>query len=225
MKKSLLLTTALMLSLPTWADDTTPLQLGEQFALRSYTGNAIGQVMADVVKADSLGIVVNSSSICSSLAGGAASGFLSRNSNPESLSMSAMSKPDDAAATVAQLKNKAGIAVLFGGQTPPEENAAMVKALLSELAKANYQGPIFLHLAVFAGKMAEKAALSDPAIASYLGNKPNLYAVTVNADAGKALIHQVGFKDGVQASMKVVHEAPMNATWLSLFKRSLVKRA
>lgn len=226
MKRALLLSAVLSLGLPAWASTAdTPLSLGEHFALRSYTGTAIGQVMADVVKADNLGIVVNGSSICSSLAGGAASGFLSRKNANDAVRVSAMTQPGDAAATLAQLKDRSGIAVLFGGQTPPEENLAMVKALFGELAKANYQGPVFLHLAVFAGKMVEKAAQSDAAIAAYLATKPNLYAVTVNADAGKALIHQVAFKDGAQSSVKVVYEAPMNDTWLTLFKRSLLKRA
>lgn len=226
MKHALILSAALIAGVPALANDqSAPLTLGEQFALRSYTGNAIGTILADVLKADSVGIAVNTSSICSSLAGGAASGFVARKPGSNGLRMSTMTKAEDAAATFASLKDQAAIAVLFGGQVPPEENAAMVKALLSELSKANYSGPVFLHLAVFAGRMAEKAAVADPAIAQYLAGKNNVYAITVNADGGKALVHQVAFKDGMQSSARVVSEASMNDNWLTLFKRSLIKRS
>ncbi len=224
LKNALILSTVLMASVPAMANDlSTPLTLGDQFALRSYTGQAIGTVLADVVKAESVGMAANTSSICSSLVGGAASGFVAK--KPGGLRVSTMAKPDDAAATFASLKDQAAIAILFGGQVPPEENAAMVKALLTEMARANYSGPVFLHAAVFGGKMAEKAAVADPAIEKYLAAKQNVFAVTVNAEGGKALIHQVAFKNGMQSSAKVVFEAPMNDQWLTLFKRSLIKRS
>lgn len=226
LKNALVLSAVLMGSLPAMANDlSTPLSLGEQFALRSYTGQAIGAVLANVVKVDSVGIAANTSSICSSLVGGAASGFVAQKPGTNGLRVSTMAKPEDAAATFASLKDQAAVAVLFGGQVPPEENAAMVRALFAELARAQYAGPVFLHVAVFGGKMVEKAALADPAIEKYLAGKHNVFAVTVNGEAGKALVHQVAFKEGMQSSAKVVHEASMNEQWLTLFKRSLVKRS
>jgi hypothetical protein len=37
-------------------------------------------------------------------------------------------------------------------------------------------------------------------------------------------VHQVGFKEGTQSSAQVVFEMPMNDQWLTLVKRSLIKR-
>jgi hypothetical protein len=223
LKNAFVLSAVLMSSVPAMANDlSTPLNLGDQFALRGYTGQAIGTVLADVVKTESVGMAANTSSICSSLVGGAASGFVAK--KPGGLRVSTMAKPDEAAATFASLKDQAAIAILFGGQVSPEENAAMVQALLSEMARANYSGPVFLHAAVFGGKMAEKAAMADPAIEKYLAAKQNVYAISVNPTSAKALVHQVGFKGGTQSSTQVVFEMPMNDQWLTLVKRSLIKR-
>lgn len=207
------------------ADAQKPLNIGEHLALRSYTGQAIGLTLSDVLKAESVGIAVNGSTICTALAGAAAGETTAHLKGKDVMMLGVMNKPEDAASAYANIKDKAVIAVLFGGQTPASENAAMVKALLGELAKANYQGPIFLHLAVWVGKMAEKAASEDAAIAKYLANKDNVYALTVDKNNGKALVHKVSFKGGKQASDKIVHEVAMNETWLDLFKRSLLKRS
>lgn len=226
MKRTLLAATLALSALPSLAADLqTPLNLGEHLALRSYTGQAIGSVFANVLKAESVGFAVNTSSICSALTGAAAGRFVSGNAKNGVMAVAALSKPEDAAAGFASLKDKQAIALMFGGQTSPEENAALVKALLGEMAKADYKGPVFLHLAVWAGKMAEKAAAEDAAIAKYLASKDNIYALSVDKENGKALVHNVSFNEGKQASVKVVHEAAMNEDWLNLFKRSLLKRS
>lgn len=225
MKRTLLAATLALSALPVLASEAqAPLNLGEHLALRSYTGQAIGLTLTNVLKLDSVGFAVNTSSICSTLTGAAAGEVVAHNSEPGAMMIGAFGKPEEAAGAFASIKDKQAIALMFGGQTPPAENAALVKALLGEMAKADYQGPVFLHLAVWAGKLAEKAAAEDAAIAKYLAGKDNIYALTVDKDSGKGLIHNVSFKDGKQASVKIVHEAPMNATWLDLFKRSLVKR-
>lgn len=226
MKRTLLAAALALSTLPVIAADmNTPLNLGEHLALRSYTGQAIGSVLANVLKAESVGFAVNSSSICSTLTGAAAGRFVSGNAKNGVMAIAALSKPEDASAGFASLKNKQAIALMFGGQTPPEENSAMVKALLGEMARADYKGPVFLHLAVWTGKMAEKAAAEDPVIAKYLASKDNVYALTVDKEQGKGLVHNVSFKDGKQASVKVIYEAAMNEDWLNLFKRSLLKRS
>lgn len=52
----------------------------------------------------------------------------------------------------------------------------------------------------------------EAAIAKYLAGKDNIYALTVDKDSGKGQIHNASFKDGKQASAKIMHEAPINAT-------------
>ncbi|MEW6764691.1 MAG: hypothetical protein AB1344_02730 [Pseudomonadota bacterium] len=225
MKRTLIAAALALSTLPVMAGDMQkPLNLGEHLALRSYTGQAIGSVFTNVLKVESAGFAVNTSSICSTLTGAAAGEVVAHNRNTGAMMIGAFGKPEEAAAAFAQLKGKQAIGLMFGGQTPPEENAALVKALLGEMAKADYQGPVFLHLAVWAGKMAEMAAAEDAAIAKYLAGKDNVYALTVDKEKGKGLVHNVSFKDGKQASVKVVHEAAMNDSWLELFKRSQIKR-
>jgi hypothetical protein len=45
------------------AQANPPLTLGEQFALRSYTGQAMGLAITDVIKVKRVGILTNQSSI------------------------------------------------------------------------------------------------------------------------------------------------------------------
>lgn len=105
------------------------------------------------------------------------------------------------------------------------QNYSLTKATLSELAKADYQGAIFYHVAVWAPKMLEKIAAEDAAIKAYLTAKQNMFAVTINPNDGLMLIHQVALKaNGEQASVAVLHQEDMNDSWLNLFKRSLIQR-
>lgn len=227
MIRSLLVSAMLMTTTPVMASELAhpPLSPGEHLTLRSYTGQAIGHALTHTLKAESVGFAVNASTICSSLTGAAAGRVVAdHKSKPHSMLVSVVAKPEDAASAVQSLKNYKAVALMFGGQTPAEENAALVKAMLAELAKAEYAGPVFLHLAVWGGRMAEKAAAEDATIANYLAGKDNLYALTVDKDHGKALIHKVSIKDGKQDSVKLVQEVPMNEEWLTLFKRSLLKR-
>jgi hypothetical protein len=115
-----------------------------------------------------------------------------------------------------------------GGQTAPEVNYALTKNALASLAKSGYQGALFFHLRIWVPGFVGKAAQEDPAIAQYLSRKENLYTVTVNANtvtvdanAGVARVWQVKVEPGRQTTVKEVFSAPMNPTWLSLFKRSL----
>ncbi len=224
--RTLLAATLAASSLSAFAGDVmqTPLTLGEHYTLRSYTGQAIGLTLTNVLKAKTVGYMVNDSSICASLTGAAAGEAVAHNNQDGALLVGALAAPGDAGQVVGTLTGKDVIGLMFGGQTPPQENAALVQATLAALAKADYQGAIFFHLAVWASGMAEKASQADPAIARYLAGKQNLYALTVGKDKGLGLVHQVRFVDGKQASVKIAHEVKMNDAWLNLFKRSLLRR-
>lgn len=197
------------------------LSLGEQYALRSYTGQAMGQVLAEGLKLRSLGVVTNNSSICSSLSGAIGASFLAHTRGDGSLATTSLAKPEDAAAAVASLAGRDGVALVFGGQVSAEDNAAFVKATLQELARSNYPGAIFFHLRVWVPQLPAKVAAEDAAVAAYLSRKNNLHTVTINPQTGKALVHRVQVQAGQQASAQVLQELAMNDTWLTLFKRSL----
>lgn len=201
------------------AQANTPLTLGEQFALRSYTGQAMGLALTDVIKAKRVGVVTNQSSICASLTGAMGGQIVAK--AKEGLQVATMAQPADAGQAYAAIQGQDAVALIFGGQTPVEENYALVKAMLKELAAKDYKGAILLHVRVWLPKMAQRAASEDAQIAQYLANKKNVYTVTVDAAKGKALVHQVSVEGGEQRSVKVLHEVAMNDAWLELFKRSI----
>ncbi|WP_052501385.1 hypothetical protein [Thiomicrospira microaerophila] len=202
-----------------------PLNLGEHFALRTYTGQAVGLALTNQLDIKSLNIVQNTSSICTSLAAAIGAEAVAHNRNNNVYLSIALNEPADAAKQATRMMDKDAVALVFGGQTPAPQNYALAKATLSELAKANYEGAIFYHVAVWAPKMLEKIAAEDAAIKAYLSAKQNMFALTINPNDGMMLIHQVALQaNGEQASVKVLHQAEMNDSWLNLFKRSLIQR-
>lgn len=226
--KSLLKHTLLGLALSTSSlamAAEAPLNLGEHYTLRAYTGQTIGNGLAELLNVKTLGIAENTSSICATLSGAITAEFISENTRNDAVSIAAMSSPEDAAQLNASLLDKDAIALVFGGQVKPADNYALVKATLKTLAQQNYSGAIFFHLAVWAPKMMEKAAAEDTTIANYLSQKTNLYTATINPKKGMVLIHQAALQDGKQASVKILEEVKMNERWLTLFKRSMIKRS
>jgi len=198
---------------------STPLTLGEQFTLRSHTGQAMGLALTDVIKAKSVGIATNASSICASLTGAMGGQIVAKGKG--GLGVASLNSAEDAARAYAAVKDQEAIALIFGGQTPAEENYALVRAMLKELAQNDYQGAVLLHVRVWLPKMAQRAASEDAQIAQYLAGKKNLYTVTVDAQKGRALVHQVSVSADAQRSVRVLHEVAMNDSWLELFKRSI----
>jgi hypothetical protein len=208
--------------------------LGEQFIVRAYAGQLEGMAINNVLKAKTLGIAVNNSTICVSLAGAMAGEFIGHNKAEglaagkkgempaPRLAVVAYTPTLDIAKAASSLTNKDAIALVFGGQLSDADNAASVKATLAELAKAEYKGDIFLHLTVAAKKWVEEAAMGDAAIAAYLAKKDNVYALGVNAEKGMGMVNQMSYKDGKQAVVKAVFETPLNDGFLNLFKRRLV---
>lgn len=202
-----------------------PLNLGEHFALRTYTGQAVGLALTNQLNIKSLNIVQNTSSICTSLAAAIGAEAVAHNRDNNVYLSIAVNEPDDVANQAARIMDKEAVALVFGGQTPAPQNYALTKATLSELAKADYEGAIFYHVAVWAPKMLEKIAAEDATIKAYLAAKQNMFAVTINPNDGLMLIHQVALNaNGEQASVAVLHQEDMNDSWLNLFKRSLIKR-
>jgi len=217
---------ASMLALSSMAASAqTPLDLGEQLTLRTYTGQAVGLSVIKDLNIKTMTLVQNTSSICTALSAGIGAEVVAHNRDNKVFRTLALETPEQVSANASILLEKEAVGLIFGGQTPPEQNFALVKATLIELAKANYQGAIFYHVAVWAPKTLEKVASESVEVKAYLESKTNMYALTVNADQGKMLIHHVGLKQGQQASLKVLQEAPMNESWLDLFKRSLIKRS
>lgn len=213
------LTSALLLAGALSAQANMPLTLGEQYALRSYTGQAMGLALTDVIKAKRIGIVTNASSICASLTGAMGAQIVAKGDS--TLNVASLASAEEAARAFAAVRDQDAIALIFGGQTPAEENYPLVKAMLKQLADNDYKGALLLHVRVWLPKMAQRAASEDAAIARYLASKNNLYTVTVDAAKGRALVHQVAVDGKEQRSVKVLHEVAMNETWLNLFKRSI----
>ncbi len=208
-----------------------PLTLGQQFIVRAYAGQLEGQALAQVLKAKTLGIAVSNNTICVSLAGALAGEFVGSNkadglkngekSATPRLDVLAVTPTTDFAKTSAGLLDKEAVALLFGGQSSDADNAAAVKAILAELAKADYPGIIFLHLTVAAKKWADQAAAEDPAIRAYLDKKHNVYALAVDTAKHQGHVNQLTFKDGKPES-KSVFETPLNEGFMGLFKRRLI---
>ena len=219
---------------PAVAPVGAPLTLGEQFIVRAYAGQMEGFALNNVLKAKTLGIAVNNSTICVALAGAMAGEFVGHNkaegleaaqkgeTPTRRLDIVAYTPTLDLSKAASTLTNKAAIAFVFGGQISDADNAASVKATLGELVKADYQGDIFLHLTVAAKKWLEEAAASDATIAAYLAKKENIYALGVNVEKKMGMVNQMSYQDGKQAVVKAVFETPLNDGFLELFKRRLI---
>lgn len=202
-----------------------PLNLGEHFTLRTYTGQAVGLALTNELGIQRLAIVQNTSSICTSLAASIGAETVAHNRDNNVYLAVSVDSPDSVLAQKARFLQKDAVALVFGGQTPMEQNYAMVKATLKTLAEADYKGDIFYHVAVWAPKMIEKVAAEDAQVKAYLAAKSNMYAVTINPQEGNMLIHQVALSnEGAQSSVAVLHQVAMNDAWLNLFKRSLIQR-
>lgn len=225
---ALAMTASASFAAETPAPAAAPLTLGEQFIVRAYAGQMEATALTQIIKAKSVGIAVNNSTICVSLAGSMAGALVShyKGEAPKTgekaerrLDIAALNSPDDATQATAQLMDMDAIALLFGGQVSAEDNAASVKGIMQELAKAEYKGAIFLHLTVAGKKWVEMAAAEDSTVAAYLANKTNVYALGVNPEQKKGMINLISFKDGKQAVAKTEMEAPLSANFLELFKR------
>ena len=218
---------------PAAAPVGAPLTLGEQFIVRAYAGQLEGLALTNVVKAKTLGIAVNNSTICTTLAGAVAGEFVAHNKNDgleagkkgetpvRRLDIVAYTPDTDPVVAAKSLKDKEAVALLFGGQVSDENNAMAVKLTLAELAKDNYAGAIFLHLTVAAKKWVEQAASEDPAIAKYLADKANVYSLAVNVEKKQGCVKQMSYKDG-KTTATTVFETPLNDGFLGLFKRRLI---
>lgn len=200
-----------------------PLTLGEQFVVRAYAGNLEGVALSKVVKAKTVGVAVNNSTICVALAGALAGEFLGHHAAGQAhpLSMVAFTAETDASQAAATLKNQDAIALLFGGQISDADNAASVKGLLGALAKDNYSGALFLHLTVAAKKWVDQAAAEDTAIAEYLAKKDNIFALAVDVEKKQGHVMKLTFKDGKPTATSVF-ETPLSEHFLDLFKRRLI---
>ncbi len=84
---------------------------------------------------------------------------------------------------------------------------------------------MFLHLATWAGQWLETAAQADPAIAAWAAAHPQLFALTVDAERARAIIRRVTVAEGLQRAVAVAHEVPMDEPWITLFRRSLLRRS
>lgn len=234
MKNRVLIASALIaFSLPALAQEPKPLTLGEQMVVRSYAGQLEGLALVNVVKANTLGIAVNNSTICVTLAGAMAGEFVAHNKadgqnsaaeNPERrLDIVAFNKPDSARFAAQQFKNKDAIALVFGGQISDEVNAKEVKMLLADLAKENYKGALFLHLTVFGKKWVEQAAAEDKTISTWLAGKDNIFALGVNPKDKKGMINQVRYVDGKQNVTGAVFTTDLSPEFVDLFNRRMLK--
>ncbi|TQV63110.1 MAG: hypothetical protein FNT29_07855 [Halothiobacillaceae bacterium] len=217
----------------TTAPTAAPLTLGEQFIVRAYAGQLEGMAITNVIKAKTLGIAVNNSTICVALAGAMAGEFVGHNKAEgldagkkgetpvRRLDIVAYTPDTDPAVAVKSFKDKDAVALLFGGQVTDENNAAAVRLTLAELAKDNYTGAIFLHLTVAAKKWVDQAAAADSTIADYLAKKDNVYALAVDVEKKQGHVKQMTYKDG-KSEAKSVFETPLNDGFLALFKRRLI---
>lgn len=233
MKRLMIAAALLATSLPAMASNPKPLTLGEQFIVRAYAGQVEGLALSQVIKAKSLGIAVNDSTICVALAGAMAGEFVANNkaegmkntseAPTPRLAMVAFNKPDSAEMAAKEFKNKEAVALVFGGQIDDLTNALNVKMLLASLAKEQYEGALFLHLTVFGKKWVEQAAKEDASIATWLAGKDNIYALGVNAKEKKGMVLKVGYPEGKQTVTGTAYTADLNNGFINLFNRRLAK--
>ncbi|MCS7262609.1 MAG: hypothetical protein NZ560_04265 [Aquificaceae bacterium] len=200
--------------LPIWGQT---LSLGEQYTLRSYTGQAMGRALAGSLKFNSLHVLTNNTSICASLAGAIGSGYLDAEGRRR-MSTTVLNSPEEVQNFNPTLE---AVALIFGGQASPEVNYSLTRSSLRRLADAKYNGAIFFHLRVWAPRFVERAVQEDQTIAQYLAGKENLYTVTADLQNKVIRLWQVSVKDGKQATVRELGTVPLNPVWEDLLRRSL----
>lgn len=189
--------------------DGAPAQsLSDQATLRTYTGQALGQTLADALKLRSLGVATNTSSTCAGFAAAVGNGVFAPRPQHRALSLIALSRDDDARPVVDSLRDKDGVALIFGGQTSAEENYALTKAMLSELARRHYAGALFFHQSVWLSGLVTRAADEDPILTAYLAAKSNLYTASTIAGDEQVWLQQVHVRDGEQSFAQAVDRIP-----------------
>ncbi len=194
-----------------------PLTLGEHLALRGYTGKALGQVMAEEMKWNSLHILTNNTSICAALVGSMAASYLDLQGQRR-LQVTVLATPEEVPALSPK---EEAVALIFGGQASLEVNYGLTKNALQALAEANYGGALFFHLRIWGPKLVERAAQEDPAIARYLGGKQNLFTATYDPQANVLRVWRVAVREGKQVTVQEMLRLNPNPTWETLLKRSL----
>ena len=177
---------------------------GDQDSLRPYTGQALGRTLADALKLQSLGVATNTSSTCAGFGAAIGSGVFAPGPQRKALSLIALGRNDDARLIVDAFREKDGVALIFGGQTPAEENYTLIKAMLSELARRHYSGALFIHQAVWRSGLVTRAADEDPILTAYLAAKSNVFTAGMDAGHEQAWLHQVHVRDGEQSFARAV---------------------
>ena len=104
--------------------------------LRGYTGKALGQVMAEEMKWNSLYILTNNTSICAAPVGSMASSYLDLQGQRR-LQVTAFATPEEVPALSPK---EEAVALIFGGQASLEVNYGLTKSALKALAEATMEG-------------------------------------------------------------------------------------
>ncbi len=217
MKKTVLTLSlsAALLSVP-MISTAEPLSFGEHQQIRVMAGGGVGQAIAGMLEAESLAIVNNRSAICGALSGGIGAGMLA--AHPEAgLSIAAMGSPEDAADAVQTIGSADVTYMAFGAGASRDDNVALAHGLLSELAQANWNGTLMLHISTWMQKQVQAAAAMDAEVAEYLKDLP-MIALTPDLAAGEAVMHRVQF-DGETFTTEELGRRPMRDDLVELFRR------
>ncbi|WP_018138856.1 MULTISPECIES: hypothetical protein [unclassified Thioalkalivibrio] len=192
------------------------LSFGEEQTVRAMAGGNVGQAIASMMEAESLAVVNNRSAICGALTGGLGAGMLA--ANPEAgFSIAGMEGPEDAADAVAAIGDAEVTYLAFGAGASRDDNVALAHALLGELAKAEWDGTLMLHISTWMQQQVQAAAEMDEAVAEYLTGRP-MVALMPDVEAGEAVMLRVSF-DGSEFTTEEMGRQPMRDDLAELFRR------
>ncbi|WP_018861810.1 hypothetical protein [Thioalkalivibrio sp. ALJ3] len=192
------------------------LSFGEQQNIRTMIGGNIGQAIASKLEVESLAVVNNRSAICSALTGGIGAALLV--ANPEAqFRIAGMGDPEDAAEAVAAIDDAEVTYLAFGAGVSRDTNVALAHGLLSELAKAEWDGTLMLHASTWMQRQVQAAVSKDESVAEYLTGR-SMIALSPDLEAGEAVMLRVSF-DGSEFTTEEMDRLPMRDDLVELFRR------
>ncbi len=188
----------------------------EEIYLRALTGKIVGEHILSVY--NKVAVISVKNTICSAISAAAEAAFVMNTSGRAAHFVVENGNVDEVVKSVVKFGPHAVI-LMFGGETPIEDTKYLFVQTLKEIAKANLEADIIVHVRIFAAGGLQEA-VKDQEILEYLKDS-DVYVYTVNFDEGLILFNEIFFLDDGEIKLEKLSEIPVTVEHADLLNRSL----
>ncbi len=188
----------------------------EEIYLRALTGKVVGEHILSVY--NKVAVISVKNTICSAISAAAEAAFVMNTSGRAAHFVVENGNVDEVVKDVVKFDPHAVI-LMFGGETPIEDTKYLFVQTLKEIAKANLDADIIVHVRIFAAGGLQEA-IKDKEILEYLKDS-DVYVYTVNFDEGLILFNEIFFLDDGEIKLEKLSEFPVTVEHADLLNRSL----